>query len=89
MRHSQSEKLEIIRVVEESSIGVKRTLRELDINRGTFYSWYQRYRASGAEGLMVKPQHHRRFWNAIPPWVRKKVVETALEHLDKSPRELA
>jgi hypothetical protein len=43
MRHSQSEKLEIIRVVEDSSLGVKGTLRELDINRSTFYEWYRRW----------------------------------------------
>jgi transposase InsO family protein len=89
MRHSQSEKLEIIRVVEDSALGIKRTLRELDINRSTFYEWYRRYREGGDEALAAKPSQQRRFWNAIPPWVRKKVVETALEHLDKSPRELA
>jgi transposase InsO family protein len=89
MRHSPSEKREIIRVVEDSALGVKRTLRELDINRSTFYAWYRRYREGGDEALAAKPSQQRRFWNAIPPWVRKKVVETALEHLDKSPRELA
>jgi putative transposase len=89
MRHSQSEKLEIIRVVEESSLGVKRTLRELDINRSTFYGWYDRYLKRGAEGLTDRTSHRRQFWNAIPPWVKEKVVETALDHLDKSPRELA
>jgi len=36
MRHSQSEKMAIIRVVENSSLGIKRTLAELDINRSTF-----------------------------------------------------
>ena len=89
MRHSQSEKREIIRVVEDSVLGVKRTLKELDINRSTFYEWYRRYREAGEAGLASKPSQQRRFWNAIPPWVKKKVVETALEHLDKSPRELA
>jgi transposase InsO family protein/transposase-like protein len=89
MRHSQSEKLEIIRVVEDSSLGVKRTLQELDINRSTFYAWYERYLNRGAEALVDRTSHRRQFWNAIPPWVKKKVVETALEHLDKSPRELA
>jgi putative transposase len=89
MRHSVSEKREIIRVVEDSSLGIKRTLRELDINRSTFYEWYRRYREGGHEGLAIKPSQGRRFWNAIPPWVKKKVVETALDHLDKSPRELA
>jgi transposase-like protein len=89
MRHSQSEKMEIIRTVENSSLGVKRTLTELDINRSTFYDWYQRYRTAGYDGLASRPPHRRQFWNAIPPDVKKKVVETALEHLDKSPRQLA
>ena len=89
MRPSVSEKREIIRVVEGSSLGVKRTLRELDINRSTFYHWYRRYREGGDGALSSRRSPERRFWNAIPPWVRQKVVETALEHLDKSPRELA
>jgi transposase InsO family protein len=70
-------------------LGVKRTLKELDINRSTFYKWYRRYREGGYDALAVRPPHRRQFWNAIPPWVRKQVVETALEHPEKSPRELA
>ncbi len=89
VRHNPSEKREIIRVVEDSAVGVKRTLRELEINRSTFYDWYRRYRAGGPDALATRPAQERRFWNAIPPWVKKKTVETALEHLDKSPRELA
>ncbi|MFH1311616.1 MAG: helix-turn-helix domain-containing protein [Candidatus Eisenbacteria bacterium] len=89
MRHTQSEKMEIIRIVENSGIGVKRTLAELDINRSTFYDWYRRYREGGYDALASRPPHRRRFWNAIPPDVKQKVVETALEHLDKSPRQLA
>lgn len=89
MRHSQSEKMEIISTVEKSSLGVKRTLAELDINRSTFYDWYRRYSEGGYDALASKPPHRRQFWNAIPPDVKKKVVETALEHLDKSPRQLA
>ena len=89
MRHSQSEKMEIIRTVENSSLGIKRTLAELDINRSTFYDWYRRYSEGGYDALASKPPHRRQFWNAIPPDVKKKVVETALEHLDKSPRQLA
>jgi len=88
-RPTPSEKLEIIRVVEGSSLGVKPTLRELDINRSTFYAWYRRYRGGGGEALAAQTPQSRRFWNAIPPWVKKKVVETALEQLEKSPRELA
>ena len=88
-RPTPSEQLEIIRVVEGSSLGVKPTLRELDINRSTFYAWYRRYREGGGEALAAKTPQSRRFWNAIPPWVKKKVADTALEHLELSPRELA
>lgn len=89
MRYSQAEKMEIIRIVEASELGVKRTLAELGINRSTFYEWYRRYAEGGYDGLAPRSHAPRRFWNAIPPWERRKVVETALEHPDKSPRELA
>jgi len=89
MRHSQSEKMEIISIIENSLLGVKRTLKELDINRSTFYEWYRRYREGGYDALASRPPHRRQFWNAIHPDVKQKVVETALDHLDKSPRQLA
>ena len=70
-------------------MGVKRTLQELDINRSTFYVWYKRYQERVYDALVARLPHRRRFWNAIPLDVKKRVVETALEHLDKSPRQLA
>jgi transposase-like protein len=51
MRYTQTEKMEIIRLVEESDLPVKRTLEELDVPRSTFYRWYERYQAAGYEGL--------------------------------------
>ena len=47
MRYSQAEKMEIIRIVEESELSVKRTLAELNVNRSTFYQWYDRFREKG------------------------------------------
>lgn len=81
--------MEVIRIVEGSRLGVKPTLRELGINRSTFYTWYRRYQEEGYEGLARKVCADRRFWNAIPPWERERVVEIALEQPEKSPRELA
>jgi hypothetical protein len=43
MRCASSEKREIIRLVEQSSLPVKRTLAKLGISRPTFYRWYDRY----------------------------------------------
>jgi len=51
MRYAAAEKLEIIRLVEQSSLSVRRTLDQLGIPRSTFYCWYDRYRTGQAEGL--------------------------------------
>ncbi len=50
MRYSQSEKMEVIRLVEGSPVSIKQTLAELNINRSTFYDWYRRYQEAGYEG---------------------------------------
>jgi len=89
MRYSQSEKMEIIRLVEASDLSVRKTLEELDVNRGTFYNWYSRYLESGYDGLANRRSSPRRFWNKIPDQERKKVLKTALEKPELSPRELA
>ena len=49
MTYPASEKLEIIRIVEQSHLPVKRTLDQLGIARRTFYRWYDRYLAGGLE----------------------------------------
>jgi len=89
MRYSQAEKIEIIRLVEGSDLSVKRTLEELDVNRGTFYDWYNRYLESGYDGLANRNSSPRRFWNKIPENERKRVVKIALKKPELSPRELA
>ena len=89
MRYTQAEKMEIIRLVEESDLSVTQTLKELDVARSTFYRWYRRYEAEGYEGLCNRPPTSRRFWNKIPEEEKKAVVETALDRPEMSPRELA
>ncbi len=43
--------MEIIRMVEDSDLSVKRTLEELDVSTSGFYEWYGRYRVDGYDGL--------------------------------------
>jgi transposase InsO family protein len=81
--------MDIIRLVEESALPVKRTLEELDVPRSTFYRWYKRYQEEGFDGLVDRQPNARQFWNRIPDEVRDHVVEVALAHPDKSPRQLA
>ncbi len=47
MRYAASEKLEIIRLVEQSSLPVRRTLGQIGIPKSTFYSWYDSYAVGG------------------------------------------
>ena len=89
MRYSQSEKMEIIRLVEASPLTIKQTLAELNINRSTFYKWYRRYLDGGYEALANRYRPPKKFWNEIPRWKKQRVVEIALDHPEKSPRELA
>jgi putative transposase len=45
MRYPASEKLEIIQLVEQSALPVRRTLEKIGIPRATFYRWYDLYQA--------------------------------------------
>jgi transposase-like protein len=51
MRYPATEKLEIIRLVEQSHLPAKQTLDKLGIPRPTFYRWYDRFLTHGVEGL--------------------------------------
>ena len=89
MRYASEEKLEIIRLVENSHLGVKRTLDKLGVARPTFYRWYARYLARGEAGLNNRYRGLARPWNRLPEEVRGKLIELALEEPELSPRELA
>ncbi len=89
MRYSQSEKMEIIRTVENSELPVTRTLAELDVPRSTFYNWYSRYIDNGYDGLVDRNSSPKRFWNRIPDCEKERVKNIALERPELTPRELA
>ena len=89
MRYPASEKLEIIRIVEQSHLPAKRTLEQLGIPRRTFYRWYDRYLDGGPEALEDRPSAPSRVWNRVGDDIQGQIVEMALEHSELSPRELA
>jgi transposase-like protein len=89
MRYPASEKLEIIRLVEQSHLPAKRTLDQLGIARRTFYRWYDRYLEGGPEALADKPSAPGRVWNRLEAKIQGQIVEMALEQTELSPRELA
>ena len=89
MRYPASEKLEIIRLVEGSSLPVRRTLEKVGIPRATFYRWYDLYYSAGPEALEDHRPRPDRVWNRIPEDVRDRIVQLALDEPTLSPRELA
>src|SRR3954449_9220266 len=51
MRSPAAEKLEIIRLVEQSHLPVRRSLEQIGIPRSTFYRWCDLYQTGGPEAL--------------------------------------
>lgn len=89
MRYPASEKQEIIRLVEQSSLPVRRTLLQLGIPKSTFYLWYDCYLAGGLDGLEDRKPSSRRTWNKIPDTIEDDIVDLARKEPDLSPRKLA
>jgi putative transposase len=89
MRYPAAEKLEIIRLVEQSPLPVRHALAKLGIPRATFYRWYDRYNRGGPEALNDRSPRPDRVWNRIPDGVRDNVIQLALDAPALSPRELA
>ncbi len=89
MRYPASEKLLIIRLVEQSHLPVRRTLAKLGIPSTTFYRWYDRYQTGGLDALTDRQPQPGRAWNRIPDERRQVLLQLALEEPELSPRELA
>jgi transposase InsO family protein len=89
MRYPAPEKLEIIRLVEQSHLPARRTLRQLGVPPATFYRWYDRYQRGGPEALADRPSRPDRVWNRIPEAERAGIVDLALTEPELSSRELA
>jgi hypothetical protein len=53
MRFPASGKLEIIRLVEQSHLPIKRTLDKLGISRPRFYRWYDQCRRLAKHALQI------------------------------------
>jgi putative transposase len=89
MRYPASEKVEIIRIVEQSSLSAGKTLQQIGVPRATFYRWYDQYQAGGPEALADRPSRPGHIWNRIADEIRDQIIELALEETELSPRELA
>ena len=83
MRYPAAEKLEIIRLVEQSHLPVRRVLEQIGIPRSN-----DLYQTGGPEALDDRSPRPDRVWNRIPDDVRARIVTLALDEPELSPREL-
>ena len=89
MRYTASDKMEIIHLVEQSNLPVRRTLARLDINKSTFYNWLQRFDEGGVDALSDRKPKPESVWNKLSQKERDGIIKLALEKPELSPRELA
>jgi transposase-like protein len=74
MRYPADEKHEIIRLVDASHLGVRRTLDKLSIAKTTFYHWYESYQLEGVDGLVDKSRELSHVWNRDGPQKLDRVL---------------
>lgn len=89
MRYSASDKVEIIKLVQDSSLSVRQTLDRLGIHKSTFYNWLKRYQEGGIDAMADRKPIPQAVWNKIAEDHRDAVIDLALEAPALSPRELA
>jgi putative transposase len=87
MRYSSSENMGIIRVVKNSELSTRHTLKELGIHLGNFYNWYRRYLEDVVGGLEAKKTKARTFWDKVPEEIKEQVIDEALEQTELSPEK--
>ena len=88
MRYPAGEKLEIIRLVEQSHLPVRRTLERLGIPRATFYRWYDLYQTGGPEALEDRSSQPRRIWDPHPRGDPKPSVRQLCLQILRQPKML-
>ncbi len=89
MRYTASEKMEIIRLVEQSNLSVRQTLMWLDIGKSAFYNWLKRLETGGIDALEDNKPLPGVPWNKLPGDEQAAIIDLALERPELSPRELA
>ena len=89
MRYPASEKLEIIRLVEQSHLPVRRTLDRSACRARPSTAGTIGIGTGGPDALETGSPRPRRVWNRIPDDVRETILELALDEPELSPRELA
>ena len=79
--YSASEKLAIIRLVEDSELSIRRTLVEINVSRSSFYRWYRLMNVMALMACRTTAGHHANTGTRYPtrygnwwlmwPWISR------------------
>ena len=81
MRYCASEKFQIICLVEQSNLSVRRTLLRLGIRKSTFHNWLERYQLGGIDGLNDRKLCPGLVWNKLPAQEQASIIQLAWRSL--------
>jgi transposase InsO family protein len=83
------QKIQVLRAVECSPLGVTKTLERMDVPVTTYYRWKRKFRDLGTKGLSDQSPYKGRTWNRILPDERQKILEVAMLCPEWFPRQIA
>lgn len=83
-RYPASDQAEIIRLVAQSHLPVRRTLEKLGISKATFYRWYDLYQTDGSEALEQSELSPRELAVRFTDEQKYFVSEASVYHLLKA-----
>ena len=86
---SRDQKMELLRLVESSSLSVSEALGKFDIPRSSYYRWKGKFKAMGLQGLQDSRPHRARSWNQLLDGQVDKILEYATFHPELSSREIS
>jgi len=86
---SRQMKMEVLRLIEGSSLKKSEALSRVDISESTYYRWKRKFKRGGLKGLADNTSRAGNAWNRLLPKEEEKIFEIAGCHPEWSSREIS
>ena len=86
---SRDQKMDMLRIIESSSLSASEALAKFDIPRSTYYRWKRKFQTMGLKGLQDNKPYRARTWNQLLDEQVDKILEYATFYPELSSREIS